>query len=283
VLRSCLLITLLAAPVLAGNVRVEGPETQAEYLRRHLPVLVGEVERALGFEYGGELTARLARNAAEFHRIVGPKPEWVAAVGIPRDATLVVRLSAVGPERGLALDAVLRHELVHVLLPPRLAWRARLPLWFEEGLAQLVGGRINRSDLARLPIAAAAGTLIPLDELRNSFPTDRSRAALAYAEGESVVELFLSRHGMAGLHRLLDDMTQTGSFEASLQGSFGTSAERLEDEWKVWLAEEEEPWWLAILRGAFVPFLFFVVSLLAIVAFVRLRRRRREEYAELPE
>lgn len=277
-----LLLVLTAAPVLGARIHVEGPEAEAEWLRGSLEGLVEEVQAVLGFTFDGDLTARLARNRNEFRRMVGERPDWVAAVGIPREATLVVRLTAVGANRGLALRAVLKHELVHVLLPPRLGWRARLPLWFEEGLAQTVGGRINRSDLDRLPIAAAAGTLIPLADLEDDFPEGRSAAALAYAQGESVVRLFVHRHGFKGLRRLLDSMKSTGSFEESLKRDFGSSTKRLEGEWKAWLEQEEDPWWLAILRSAFLPFLFFVASLLVVVAFLRMRGKRRQEYEELP-
>lgn len=265
----------------ASGIRVEGPPDRVPFFERRVPVLLSQVESALGFRYRGQVLVHLARTDEEFRREVGNRPDWVVAVARPGRSALWVRLPAVGPGRGLDISSVLRHELVHVVLPQRLGG-ARVPLWFEEGLAQVLGGRVNRSDLDRLPVAAASDRLIPLAEISRSFPRDGDGAALAYAQGESVVTYLMTDPTGPGLVALLDDVRDTGSFEAGLELWGGKTPAELEEEWRDWL-ESSEPWWVPLLLSAFIPLLFFAVSVLAAVGYFVIRRRRRRDYEALPE
>jgi hypothetical protein len=277
------MLRLLAAVILAAVIRVEGPADRVDYYRERVPALLTEVERGLGFRFDGEAIVKLARTDREFAELVGEKPGWVVAVARPRDRTLVVRLPAVGPARGTDVPSVLRHELVHLLLPARVGWRARVPLWFEEGLAQVIGGRVNRSDTAQLAVAAGLGRLIPLSSLETSFPESGAAAGLAYAQGESVLAYLVKHYGRDGLHRLLDSIGETGSLEAALWRDLGFGKAELEERWKGWLAEEEDPWWVVLLTGSIISILLFVASLLVVAAFLRVRRRAKATYDSLPD
>ena len=270
-------LLLLALLCPSAPVRVEGPEAQAAWLSERVPRLVLEVENALGFTSKRPITVRLTRTPGEFEAEVGRKPEWAAAVAFARQSLLVVRLDAVGPERASDISGVLRHEIVHLLLPERLGF-APVPLWFEEGLAQQLAGRINRSDLDLLPGAALTGRLLPLSSISASFPAEADRAALAYAQGESVVGRLIEQYGRA---ELLDAIARAGGLDGAL-AEFGTSVTGVEADWREWLSEER-PWWSAILPGMILPLLFFVASLLAVAATLRARRRAKKTYEELPD
>jgi hypothetical protein len=272
-----------ALPALAAGVTVRGPEGRTAWYEKRVPELLREVEAKLGADYGRDVTVVLARTDADFRREAPGAPSWAAAVARAREATLVVRLSALGPTVGTSETAVLRHELVHLVLPERIGWGASVPRWFEEGLAEVVGGRLFRIDSQTLPLTAAAGRLIPLSKLGRSFPESPSGAALAYAQGESAVEFLLDREGRDGLMALLDRLREGDRFDAALEAVYGLTQAKLEKEWKDWIEEEGRPWWEVILSVATIPFLLFVASLLVIAAFLRARRRGRRIYDSLPE
>jgi hypothetical protein len=270
-------ILLLLLAGLAPGVRVDGPEAEAATLGKRVPVLLAEVERGLGFTFEGDILVKLARDDAEFAELAGPKPPWVVAVARPAARTLVVRLSAVGAARATDVSGVLRHELVHLLLPQRIGG-ARVPLWFEEGLAQVLGGRINRADRDLVPTAAATGRLIPLADLARRFPEEGSRAALAYAQGESAATWLIETYGLPDL---LDRVRVRGSLEAALRQDFGTSFADVEEAWRGTL--RERGWWLPLLGRYAIPLLLFIASLLVIVGFLKARRRGRRIYDDLPD
>jgi hypothetical protein len=272
------ILTLLLLPLLcAADFHVEGPERQKAWLEERLPGLIRAVEVRLGRESDRHILVQLAKNDREFAELVPAAPEWAAAVALPDSSTLVVRLTAVRPERGAGLSSTLRHELVHLILPERLNG-ARIPQWFEEGLAQVVGGRLIYTDLDKVHAAAATGRLIPFDEIDERFPSDGDRAALAYAQGESMVRFLLAEYGLT---RILNAVEARGSFDEALVADLGGDMGRLTTRWKETLSER--PLWLVILSNAFLPFLFFLAALLAVVAIVRGWWKRREVYEGLPD
>ncbi len=273
-----IILPILLLPFLvAATVRVQGPEKEKAWLEERLPVLIREVETRLGQESGRVILVQLARTDREFEELAGTLPEWVAAVAMPGSSTLVVRLSAMHPERGTGLSPILRHELVHLILPERLRG-ARVPQWFEEGLAQVVGGRLNRTDLDRVYMAAAMSRLIPFAEIEERFPRDGDRAALAYAQGESMVAFLIEEYGLA---RLLTAVEKRGSFHGAISLELSGDMKLITARWKESL--KERPWWLVILSGAFLPLLFFVAALLAVAAIIRSRLVGRKVYKSLPD
>ena len=263
--------------LLLAVVRVEGPPAERAWMETRVPRLLAEVEEALGFRFPRELTIRLARTDAEFDRLAGNPPRWAAAVAIPADVSMIVRLTAMGPPAVTDISSAIRHELVHLLLPARVGG-ASVPLWFEEGLAQILGGRVFRTDLDLVPAAAARGGLIPFPDIARRFPADGDRAALAYAQGESFAAFLLRGPGLVPL---LDATAAHGSLFAGLRAGFGEDIDALETAWRATLVRRG--WWLWPLAGAAIPLLFFTASVLVILGFLRARRRGRKTYEQLPE
>jgi hypothetical protein len=272
------ILPLLLLPLLTGaTVSVTGPEKERAWLIERMPVLIREVEGRLGTESERSILVQLARNDREFEDLAGVRPEWVAAVAMPASSTLVVRLSAMHPERGTGLSPILRHELVHLLLPDRLRG-AGVPQWFEVWLAQVVGGRLDRTDLDRVHAAAAMGRLIPFAEISERFPQDGDRATLAYAQGESMTAFLINEYGLT---RLLTAVEKRGSLDEAITLELYGNMDRITERWKESL--KERPLWLVIVSGAFLPLLFFAASLLAVAAIIRSRLKGRKVYESLPD
>ncbi|MEN8148462.1 MAG: hypothetical protein ABFS86_01490 [Planctomycetota bacterium] len=267
----------------ALTISVDGPADSAPEWEARVTTLAGQVERAMGFTYDGAIRVELAPTDADFRRRAPRAPAWAAAIARPRAATLVVRLPATGPATGTDVTSVLRHELVHLMLPQRLGGHERVPLWFEEGLCQVLGARILPVSTARLKMAAAAGRLFPFSALSRQFPDGRAPASLAYAQSESVVERLVATGGIERLRVLLDRIEETGSFEGALADVYGVTTGELEAAWRTWLLEKGRPWWLEAILSNLVAVLLFTASILVILAWLRARRRGRETYESLPE
>jgi stage II sporulation protein D len=121
------------------------------------------------------------------------EPGWVAAHTDGRRIHL--QPAAVLRARD-ALDRVLRHELIHVLMEAQSA--PNLPVWFREGLAEYLDP-LNR---------AAGAAAFPADSaLRQT--ADAAEARRAYADALAAVTRLVERHGEATVLGWVEKRGQT--------------------------------------------------------------------------
>jgi hypothetical protein len=252
----------------------------ARRLCDRLPGRIREVERALGVAQRSWIKVRLARDDA-FREIVGPRAGQYAAVAYPSRALLVVKLSAARPERGEPLPAIVRHELVHVLLGDMIPDR-RLPKWYEEGLAEVVGGAFPVAAVEQLSAAVTADRILPFDDLATAFPEDPRAFALAYRQSESFVQFLARELPPGGLREVVRAFARGRELDQAIFEVSGETRRSLERRWREKL-EGDNPLWLVLLRGHWWEFLLFVSALLALAAFGRYVFRRRRILRELDE
>lgn len=132
------------------------------------------------------------------------------------------------------------HEYVHYLLTMRTANQA--PVWLQEGLAKLLEARWRRPDpepleagiAYRLHQAIDKDDLVTLAEMYPSVAMlpSAERAALAYAEVETMLGLLHERKGAAGLATLLDAVADGRPAEDALAAAWGSTFEGFMQEWK---------------------------------------------------
>lgn len=132
------------------------------------------------------------------------------------------------------------HEYVHYVLTMRTDNLA--PVWLQEGLAKMLETRWRRTDpepLApsiayRLHRAIVDDDLVTLSEMYPSVAMlpSAERAALAYAEVETMLGLLHERKGNEGIARLLDKVAAGEDAEAALAFAWGDDFESFMDEWK---------------------------------------------------
>jgi tetratricopeptide (TPR) repeat protein len=132
------------------------------------------------------------------------------------------------------------HEYVHYLVTIRT--RNRAPVWLQEGLAKLLEGRW-RSD-GPLPLepgprkllarGLAKDDLVGFAEMYPSLAMlpSQERAALAYAQVQTMLELLREGRGRAGLAALLDRVAAGEDAEAALAAAWGASFAAFEEHWK---------------------------------------------------
>ncbi|MGB1015112.1 MAG: peptidase MA family metallohydrolase [Nannocystaceae bacterium] len=132
------------------------------------------------------------------------------------------------------------HEYVHYLLTIRTGNNA--PVWLHEGLAKLLETRWRTKNLAELGPASASllaaalkkDDLVTLDEMYPSVAMlpSQSRAALAYAEVQTMLELLVDSRGQQGLGALLDQVAAGADSKQALADAWGGSFEQFQAKWR---------------------------------------------------
>lgn len=132
------------------------------------------------------------------------------------------------------------HEYVHYLLTMRTGNLA--PVWLQEGLAKLLETRWRLDDPPELDPAVAfhlhqaivREDLVTLDEMYPSVAMlpSQERAALAYAEVETMLSLLRERRGPDGIERLLDRVAAGDDAKDALATAWGDDFEAFMTEWK---------------------------------------------------
>lgn len=118
---------------------------------------------------------------------------------------------------------VLHHEYVHALVQS-LAQNQRVPLWFNEGLAEtLVQRGFDR-----------VGQVFPLRNLEYGFPSGSNRAVMiAYMESYSAVMYLKEKYGMYYIKGLLQRLGKGESFADAFQSEFYITYEEFLSTWGV--------------------------------------------------
>lgn len=132
------------------------------------------------------------------------------------------------------------HEYVHYLLTLRTGNLA--PVWLQEGLAKLYETRWRRSEpepleqaLAfRLHQAIVRDDLVTFEEMYPSVAMlpSAERAALAYAEVETMLGLLRERRGTTAIASLLDRVEAGDDAKTALATAWGKDFEDFDGEWK---------------------------------------------------
>jgi hypothetical protein len=273
----------------------EGLDEVGRQTARQVPVVNRQVEAALGFPFRGDgaevIIVRGLERMREEARV--SVPQWAGGVCIGSRSRIVLRadLTRDGPLRSMV--TTLRHEWVHLSWSRRAGANVRrLPLWMEEGLAEEIGGGITVDGGLRLDFAARFGRLIPFSEIDREWPAAAERAALAYRQGQSFVRFFRDRSGWDRIQRVLADLADgrgesdslaagTPFDELVLQHS-GSTISHWHALWGVYVEETAAPWFHLLFRDL-TGTLFFVVSLIGLVAYFFIRRSRKRQIEALPD
>ncbi|HET6586059.1 MAG TPA: hypothetical protein VFG69_21525, partial [Nannocystaceae bacterium] len=132
------------------------------------------------------------------------------------------------------------HEYVHYLLTLRTGNNA--PVWLQEGLAKLYETRwrtgepepLDEGVAYRLHQAIVRDDLVTFAEMYPSVAMlpSAERAALAYAEVETMLGLLRERKGTAAIEALLDRVAAGDDAETALAGAWGGDFADFYGEWK---------------------------------------------------
>jgi hypothetical protein len=230
---------------------------------------LGTIVRLLGLENPGAPIRVVL--AAEDSEIARSTPSWIA--GFAHSATDTVVLF---PSRSIryphdSLEAVLRHEVAHILIA-RAANGQPLPRWFNEGLSMAAERTWHFGDRRQLAWALVTGAPIQMDRVDALFHQGPSEAAAAYSLAGAFVRHVIDVYGPDAPGRILRTVADGEHFANAFLRTTGKSLSEAEREFHADLISWQR--WIPLLTSPFV--LWGFVALLALYA-VRVRRRRRAE------
>jgi hypothetical protein len=205
----------------------------------------------------------------------GKIPHWGTACAFPSRSTIILKSPRIVEVWREDLKSILRHELVHIFVH-RIA-RGGIPRWFDEGMAIYMSGEWDLRNNLDLAIAVVSGGLIPLREMRTSYPDAERRVNLFYLESYSAVAFLTSSLGKDRTASFYHRLLTTGNFEAALFQQTGMTLEEFELKWQGWLKRNYHPLYLLGRR----EFLFVLFMLIMVVAYLSKRRRYKKTLAEM--
>jgi hypothetical protein len=140
---------------------------------------------------------------------------------------------APGMDQGLEMDQKIPHELAHILTYDLMGERySLLPVWLSEGLATQVELAANPDYPLALSAASEQGALLPINDLCESFPPERGRLFLAYAEAGSFTRFVVDKFGQTGLLALISAYGDGQNCAQGMQRALGQPLDKLENEWR---------------------------------------------------
>ena len=134
---------------------------------------------------------------------------------------------------GLGVEGMV-HEMTHLLLDEAIVSRlARVPAWFNEGLAMYFESEPDPTNLADPMIVSAArsGSLLPLTAMRGQ-PGRPADVRLFYAQARSLVRYMADVYGEEGITRVVASLSGGTRFEDAVADAYGRPLEEIDADWR---------------------------------------------------
>jgi hypothetical protein len=263
-----------------GGVTVVHRTGDARAAQRILDVAVAEAPAtaaALGARHTGSITLYVASTDEDFRNLtLGGAPDWGAGVAFPERGVIVVRSPAILPDP-LQTEDLVAHEIAHVIAGRALG-SVRVPRWFDEGIAMMLAGEWRLPGSGGLT-ATGSGDLIPLSELRTSFPHGTSGAMLAYVESYYAVAFLMEQTDVDTPAELVQAIRSAGSFDAAIHTIYGGPIEELEEN-ALRSFERRFGWGFLLTRWNIVFLMLALLLLLGGALRVRRSRDRMRRWEE---
>jgi hypothetical protein len=267
-----------AAPVVRVSAAAPSERDRAEELARRAPALLQGVVRRLELPAPPRIDVVVApglpSNPEALRRAGLPRsPGWAAGIADARRQRIVLFSDRIQTYPHDAIEGVLTHELAHLVLSHALPAERRLPRWYEEGVAMIVERQSSIEDALQLARLTILEEPWPLTRLERGWPTSAPQARRAYAQALSIVDLAERRAAPGSIRRLVDAMRRGNSFEDAFVAAYGRSVREHEARWRRSLR----------LHYLYVPVAVLgtlangSMGLLALVAYFKVRRRRRDQ------
>ncbi|HEX8795019.1 MAG TPA: peptidase MA family metallohydrolase [Polyangiaceae bacterium] len=216
---------------------------------------------------------RIARDPEQMKALApegAPVPEYASGVAWPLLHLAILSMQAPHTWEATDLPELSRHELMHLALTDAVGGR-HVPRWFDEGLAVHESGEAWTARVQTLWQATLSKSLVPFDDLDRSFPAEGSEAGIAYAESADLVRFMMRDDDRARFGSLVQRVRAGIAFDRALGDAYDTDLRKLEYEWRLDVSHRFGL--LPAVTGGTA--LWGLISVLAIVAFVRRRKRAK--------
>jgi hypothetical protein len=157
-------------------------------------------------------------------------PDWAGAVYDGKIRLPLAGMQAVDKR----LVAILYHEYMHVLV--HFMAGGNVPVWLNEGLAEIAGRRIISTPLADLPAAVESGQLLDWQTLAGPFSgLADTRIPLAYEQSYSLASFMVESYGWHNMIELLKSLGKRQEWTvavADVYREYGLDWPAIQDEWQ---------------------------------------------------
>ncbi|HQU34082.1 MAG TPA: peptidase MA family metallohydrolase [Thermoanaerobaculaceae bacterium] len=212
--------------------------------------------------------------APEGSRLAANVASWVSGYAVPELGTIVLFPGRVPSYPDGNLEALLHHEVAHMLLA-RAAGGGAVPRWFNEGTATVAAREWGIEDGARVVLATIGRGPRSLTELDAGFSSGAAAVARSYAVSAALVRYLLRLHGDDVVGRILAGVSRGADFDDAFKAATGESVGRFASGY----FRRETFWttWVPVVTSSTV--LWMAITVLALLAI----KRRRERDALLRE
>ncbi len=258
------------------SIRVLHPqdlEAAAKKIAADYPDIKKDLENIFKWPLYPGATVLLVADKHHFLRMSG-RP-LIVAYAVPDKKLIVVDYSRI-INRPFNLKTTLKHEFCHLLIHTHIPGKI-LPRWLDEGLCQWASGGIDEVMLhpgrSRLTRATLTNRFIRLRDLRDGFPGGDDSMILAYEQSKSFVTYIFNRFGKKKVLGVLERMKYGENLPVALEAVLSTSLETIEEEWQKSIKIKTS--WITMLTSYLYEFLFVIMALITMFAFIRYRFRKK--------
>lgn len=216
-------------------------KTEAE---RYLSEVEAELARVFDFRPKQSVTLQLL-SRAQYREFIG-SASWANAVYL--GGVITAPLLGVDSASLQTFRKSLRHEYVHAVCAELSGGTP--PAWFDEGIAQLIEGRVNSRLAPAFETLVKAGTLLPLASIEQGFTSlAPGQVPAAYAQSLFAVRSLVNRFGFKGIRAYLlelkrgRELKRGSNSERAFRLAFGLEQSEFEAallrQAKSWLKSED--------------------------------------------
>jgi len=204
-------------------------------------------------------------------------PAWAAGMAFPRRNLILLKLTS-GSGSATDVEKVFAHEFSHVALDYAVGFKP-LPRWFREGFAIYQSGEWSFGRTRALAGGVVSGRLFSLEALSEQFPTSVHDIELAYAQSIDFVSFLLGEYGPEPFRKMIGLLAQDWSFFLALEEAYDDGLFAIEEAWHRDLKMRFT--WIPLITGTAT--LWFLATLVFILAYLKKRRRRLEAMEKLDD
>jgi hypothetical protein len=212
-----------------------------------------ELEDWLGQSVLAKVRVDVARTPGEmetFAPVGAPYPRYASGVAYSGIGLVLLTLAPRFPNEAHDMLQIFRHELAHVALHDAVGDRP-IPRWFNEGFAVMASGETSFDRVSTLWTATIADRLLPLAEVERSFPSDETKASVAYAQASDIVRFLVRREERHRFRALVRQLKDGHTLDAAARQAYGVDLATLEYEWREDVAKRYT-FWPVLFSGTFV-------------------------------
>jgi len=250
-----------------------GFDVEARTIINDYQGILNDLKKELSWGLKAKPTVILVANKAVFENMSGTK--YAVGLAIPDRNAIAINILPLVSRTYMMLE-VFKHELCHLVLHEHIK-SSLLPRWLDEGVAQWASGNLGElllyEDRFRAVRLNLARMVIPLDYLTTSFPADPQSLFLAYEESLNFVNYVVKKYGRAKLTSILGKLALGKDVNSAFSEVLTKSLVGVEKEWLKSIKNENR--WLLWLSHYLYELLFALGGLLAVVAFIKVKIKKR--------